>query len=171
MTPRWINYFMEMAHHAASISKDPSTAVGAVAVDSDKNAIATGFNGLPRGVADIPERMERPAKYLWTSHAEENLVATAARAGRSLSGARVFVTHYPCATCARLLIQAGVSELFVGDGKTSMPNEQFETSTMMFREAGVEVTMVEDVPIGSYANTAKRMKQMMDNDALTKEWK
>jgi dCMP deaminase len=158
MTPRWINYFMEMAHHAASISKDPSTKVGAVAVDAQRNIVATGFNGLPRGLTDDPARMQRPEKYRWTAHAEENLVATVAYAGRSLAGATVFVTHYPCATCARLLIQSGVAKLFVGDGKTSMQVEEFEIAGTMFSEAGVDVTQCVRLTIDL-------------KDALTEEWK
>lgn len=139
MTMAWYDYFMGFARHAASKSKDPSTQVGAVAVGPDGEIRATGYNGLPRGVEDRPERMERPAKYLWTSHAEENLVAHAARVGVSLKGCTVYVTHYPCSRCARSLIQAGVSKIHVGDGKTSMPAEEFDTARVMFEESGVEV--------------------------------
>jgi dCMP deaminase len=139
MTMPWYDYFMGFARHAASKSKDPSTQVGAVAVGPDGEIRATGYNGLPRGVEDKPERMERPAKYLWTSHAEENLVAHAARVGVSLKGCTVYVTHYPCSRCARSLIQAGVAKIHVGDGKTSMPAEEFDTARVMFEESGVEV--------------------------------
>jgi len=139
MTMAWYDYFMGFARHAASKSKDPSTQVGAVAVGPDGEIRATGYNGLPRGVEDRPERMERPAKYLWTSHAEENLVAHAARVGVSLKGCTVYVTHYPCSRCARSLIQAGVSRIHVGEGKTSMPAEEFDTARVMFEESGVEV--------------------------------
>jgi dCMP deaminase len=138
-TISWHDYFMGFAKHAASKSKDPSTQVGAVAVGPDGEIRATGYNGLPRGVEDRPERMERPAKYLWTSHAEENLVAHAARVGVSLKGCSVYVTHYPCSRCARSLIQAGVARITVGDGTTSMPAEEFETARVMFAESGVEV--------------------------------
>ena len=140
MTISWQDYFMGFAHHAASKSKDPSTQVGAVAVGPDGEIRATGYNGLPRGVEDRPERMERPAKYLWTSHAEENLVAHAARVGVSLTGCTVYVTHYPCSRCARSLIQAGVAKINVGDGTTSMPEEEFETARVMFAESGVDVS-------------------------------
>ncbi|WP_245651027.1 deoxycytidylate deaminase [Paramagnetospirillum marisnigri] len=139
----WPDYFMGFARHAAAKSKDPSTQVGAVAVGPDGEIRATGYNGLPRGVEDRPERMERPAKYLWTSHAEENLVAHAARVGVSLKGCRVYVTHYPCSRCARSLIQAGVTAVTVAGGTTSMPAEEFETAATMFSEAGVDVTRQE----------------------------
>ena len=75
----WHKRFLDLASHVATWSKDPSTKVGAVAVAPSKQILETGFNGIPRGVQDLPERMERPEKYLWTAHAEENLVAHAAR--------------------------------------------------------------------------------------------
>ncbi len=135
----WTDYFMGFARHAASKSKDPSTQVGAVVIGPDGEIRATGYNGLPRGVADLPERMERPAKYLWTSHAEENLVAHAARVGVSLKGCTVYVTHFPCSRCARSLIQAGITGVVVDRGTTSMPCEEFEVAEQMFAEAGVTI--------------------------------
>jgi dCMP deaminase len=130
---------MDMATLVAQRSKDPSTKVGCVVVSEDKIVVSTGYNGLPRGVEDKAERMERPAKYLWTSHAEENAVAQAARVGAKLKGGTAFVTHHPCSRCARSLIQAGITRVVIGDGTTSMPDEEFEVARTMFKEAGVNV--------------------------------
>ena len=125
----------------ATRSKDPSTKVGCVISTEDKVVVATGYNGIPRDVLDKPERMERPSKYLWTSHAEENAVAMAARVGSRLRGGHAFVTHMPCCRCARMLIQAGISTVYCGDGTTSMPLEEFDVASQMFREAGVLVVL------------------------------
>lgn len=130
---------MGMAHKVASRSKDPSTKVGCIVTSRDKVVVASGYNGIPQGVADLPERMERPAKYLWTAHAEENAVALAARVGSSLRDGYAYVTHYPCSRCARSLIQAGIRVIYVGQGTTSMPQEEFDVARQMFTEAGVEV--------------------------------
>lgn len=135
----WEEYFMELADKISERSKDPSTKVGCVVVTEDKVIAATGYNGIPRGVDDKKERMQRPAKYLWTAHAEENAVAHAARVGARLKGGSAFVTHEPCSRCARSLIQAGIVEVFVGTGTTKMPAEEFEVSRIMFEEAGVKV--------------------------------
>lgn len=135
----WETYHMGFAKHSAVKSKD-STKVGAVAIGNVREVVETGFNGPPRGVVDSPARRERPAKYLYTSHAEENLVATAAR--HRLAGTTVFVTHLCCARCARMLIQAGVTKVIAGDGSTSMPKEEFDVALEMFSEAGVEVEYV-----------------------------
>lgn len=139
----WQAYFMEMAKQVASRSKDPTTKVGCVIVSADKVVTATGYNGIPAGVEDMPERMERPAKYLWTAHAEENAVALAARSGARLKDATAYVTHAPCARCARSLIQAGVSTVYFGSGTTSMPAEEFDVAAQMFKEAMVMVIRME----------------------------
>jgi len=134
----WPDYLMGFAVHAASKSKDP-TKVGAILVGPQGEVRLTAFNGPPRGVRDVPERFVRPAKYLFASHAEANLIAFAARAGIRADGCTVFCTHYPCASCAQTLIQAGVVKVVTGPGVTSMPVEEVEAASTMFREAGVVV--------------------------------
>ena len=130
----WKSYFSGMAEYVSGKSKH-TTKVGAVAVGSHNEILETGYNGIPRGVEDTSERLERPAIYLWGSHAEENLVASAAR--QRLAGSTVYVTHLCCNTCARMLINAGVAKVVVGNGATSMPTELFDIARTMFNEAGV----------------------------------
>lgn len=134
---KWTDRFLQVAHHIAQWSKD-TTKVGAVAVDSpSKKIIETGYNGIPRGVLDRPSRMMRPDKYKFVCHAEQNLVAHAARS--VLSGSTVYVTHAPCCDCAKLLINAGVKKVVYGPGQTNMNPEMFAAASTMFEEAGVEV--------------------------------
>lgn len=135
----WNDTFFGLAWRLSQRSKDPSTKIGCVIVGPDREIRSMGYNGLPKGVEDRPERMERPAKYLWTSHAEENAVAQAARVGVSLKGCTAYVTHFPCSRCARSLIQAGVSAVWFEVGTTSMPAEEFDVAAEMFREAGISV--------------------------------
>ncbi len=134
----WTAYYMGFAFWAAQKSKD-STKVGAILVGPDGEVRLTGYNGPPRGVEDHAERRERPAKYLYASHAEANLVAFAAREGIRTTGCTVYVTHMPCAACARSLIQAGVKQVVYGKGETSMPKEEFWAAERMFHEAGVSM--------------------------------
>lgn len=129
---------MGFAMHAATKSKD-STQVGAALVGPEREIRLTAYNGPPKGVEDLPERRERPAKYLYASHAEANLVAFAAREGIRTAGCTVYVTHHPCSACSRTLIQAGVKRVVVGGGKTHMPRDEFDAAAQMFTEAGVEV--------------------------------
>jgi dCMP deaminase len=136
-TKSWEEWFMGFAEYAATKSKD-QTKVGAALIGPFGEVRLTAFNGPPRGVRDLPERFERPAKYLYASHAEANLIAFAARAGIRTDECSVYVTHAPCATCARTLIQAGIQEVVFGPGKTSMPTEEFLAAGVMFEEANVE---------------------------------
>lgn len=141
---KWEKRFMDLAHNVAQWSKDLSTKVGAVAVSKHNSVMETGFNGIARGVQDLPERLERPAKYIWTAHAEENLVTHAAR--RHLEGSTVYVTHLCCSTCARMLINAGVAKIVAGTGRVrNMPPEQFIAAKTMLAEAGVEFIEEENV--------------------------
>ncbi|MER9436731.1 dCMP deaminase family protein [Mesorhizobium sp. M0618] len=132
----WKDYFYGFAKHAATKSKD-STQVGAVLIGPDGEVRLTGFNGPPRGVWDSTERRQRPAKYLFASHAEANLIAFAAREGIRTKGCTVYVTHMPCSACSRTLIQAGITSVFYGPGKTSMPADEFWAAKVMLEEASV----------------------------------
>jgi dCMP deaminase len=134
---KWRQYLYGFAAHAALNSKD-STRVGAVLVGPEREVRLTAYNGPPRGVEDYPERRERPIKYLFASHAEANLVAFAAREGISTKGCTVFVTHFPCAACARSLIQAGVANLVYGPGTTKNSEEDYAASRQMLLEANVK---------------------------------
>lgn len=103
--------FIRRAQEVASWSKDPSLGVGCVFVDNDCIELASGFNGFPRGVADDERLGDRPKKLLHMVHAEANGICSAARKGHSLLGSTCFCTLFPCATCAGLLIQAGIWRL------------------------------------------------------------
>ena len=146
MTGKWKTYLYGFARWAAIGSKD-TTKVGAVLVGPKLEVRLTAYNGPHRGVRDTSDRLERPRKYLFASHAEANLVAFAARAGITTEGCTVFVTHHPCASCARTLIQAGVREVIYGPGTTSMPDEEFEAAAQMFKEAAVLCESLADDPV------------------------
>lgn len=139
--------FFAVASAFASLSKDRSTKVGAIALDEEYDVLSTGYNGFPRGVDDdVEERHERPMKYLYTSHAEENLVAQAARKGVSLKGATVIVTSlFPCTTCSRMMIQAGVKRIIANHPSVDPRwEEQANHATTMLKEAGVEIIFASD---------------------------
>ena len=55
----WNRRFLDLAIFISNWSKDPSSKVGAVIVDSNRRVIATGYNGLARNVHDDSERLER----------------------------------------------------------------------------------------------------------------
>lgn len=139
---KWMARFMGLAREVSTWSKD-TTQVGTVIVSSEGLVLSTGYNGIARGVADDPARLERPAKYTWVCHSEEAAIANAARHGVRTSGAVLFCTHTPCSRCGRQIINAGIRRVYVGPGQTSMPRDEFEAAATMFAEAGVEVISME----------------------------
>ena len=141
--------FVTVAQAVAAFSKDPSTKVGAIAIDRDNNILATGYNGFPRGVQDLDERLkDRATKLRLTSHAEANLVAQAARNGVALKDSTVIITSLPpCTTCTKSLIQAGISEVWFPEIHDEMSKtwlDEWEWSKLMLVEAGVRVGMYSD---------------------------
>ena len=101
---KWDERFLRLAREISTWSKDRSTRVGAVIIGEDKTPGPYGFNGFPRFVDDDREsRHERPEKYKWTEHAERNAIYNAARIGVPLKGCTMYVTHMPCADCARAI--------------------------------------------------------------------
>lgn len=142
MLSKWDARFLEMASLVASWSKDPSTKVGAVIVDSRQRVVSQGFNGFPRGVQDRVD-VSRETKLARTIHAEANALLYAQR---DLSGCSLYVTRPPCSNCAALIIQSGIARVVY-----EAPDPEFmlrwkasiDESLAMFAEAGVEVVSME----------------------------
>ena len=112
---QWDDFFLRMARLVATKSKDRSTKIGAVIVGEGNEVLSIGFNGFPRWIDDErEERHERPAKYMWTEHAERNAIYNAARCGISLRGASIYLScGLPCVDCARAIIQSGIVEVVI----------------------------------------------------------
>lgn len=143
----WDRKWMSLAQHYAGWSKD-TTQVGCVVVAWQTNAqLSQGYNGPPRGVSDtVAERRERPAKYLYAAHAEENAIAHAAKTGTSLDGATIYVTFCPCAACARMIIQSGICEVVMAPANEGIAErwaDSFTAARNMFYEAGIHVRTIE----------------------------
>lgn len=139
---RWDDYFMALAKLVATRSKDRSTKVGCVIVGPDNEIRSTGYNGFPRGVDDgAEERHQRPAKYLWTEHAERNAVYNAARAGMALKGCRIYLPWFPCMDCARAIVQSGLVEMICHEPDLNDPKwgNDFANVLTLCAEAGVVI--------------------------------
>ena len=91
MTGKWKTYLYGFARWAANNSKD-STKVGAALVGPKLEVRLTAYNGPPRGVRDTSDRLERPRKYLFASHAESGN-ATASRRFSERPRKKRFVTR------------------------------------------------------------------------------
>jgi dCMP deaminase len=139
-----MNYakFLPIAKAIAGLSKDRSTKVGAIAVGPSGDIRAMGYNGFPRGCDDNNEaKHARPEKYLWTEHAERNLIFNAARVGVPLEGCTIVVSGlYPCMDCARAIVQSGIRKVIAPTMPISSRwADQAGFAKQLFDEVGVEV--------------------------------
>lgn len=142
MKADWDKRFMGLVKHIATWSLDPKKKVGSVIVDDDNNIISVGYNGIPRNCDnEDPKRDERPNKYFYYEHAERNALYHAARHGVIVKNTNIYVTAFPCADCARGIIQAGIKKVIAPkpDEKHERWGESWKASLTMLEESGVEV--------------------------------
>lgn len=146
---KWDYRFMELADMVSTWSKDKSTKVGAVIVNGeDLNPISLGYNGFPKGVNDyVVERHERPLKYEYTVHAEQNAIANAAKNGQSTKNCTMYVNLFPCPRCAGLIVNAGITEVICKE-KPDFNHERWgdlwKLSHNIFYEANIKVYYLDD---------------------------
>jgi dCMP deaminase len=148
MTPKekkWHVRFLRLAKEVSTWSIDPSTKVGCILV-KNKRVISTGYNGFPRNISDNFDRLlDREKKYEITVHAEVNAVTTAALHGVSTEGSIAYVSFSPCSRCAAVLINAGISEVYVTGGSI-IPDRwlsNFITASTLLAEAGVGYEVID----------------------------
>ena len=138
---RWSRHFFEVAAACARMSKDPSTMCGAVIVRPNKTIAATGWNGFPRGVEDVPALYaDRNEKYPRVLHAEMNAILSARE---PLDGYVLFVGPLPpCARCAGAIIQSGIKGVVyvAPEDLTLRWRDEFGMASDMFRQAGVALS-------------------------------
>lgn len=111
-------YFMRIARLVSERSTCIKQRVGAVLV-KDKHIIATGYNGAPRNIPHCTKEtcLRLNTKSLEESHlcrgthAEQNTIIQAAYHGTSTVGSVLYTTHFPCMSCVKILINAGVVEI------------------------------------------------------------
>lgn len=102
---------MELAKHVATRSKDVNKKVGAVVVSPDRRSISYGYNGLPSGIADTPERLNNKAyKLRHTIHAEVNALFNCPV--RPVGYTLYVWPIPPCDICAGPIIQNGIAEVW-----------------------------------------------------------
>lgn len=112
LSDRWKNYFIDILHTTAKMSKDENTKVGALIIDTkNKVVISSGWNDLPRGVKHIYERNSRPLKYVYTSHAELSCLTNALRLRSGVVGKTMLITLGACPQCCSSIVNSGVVEI------------------------------------------------------------
>jgi dCMP deaminase len=116
--------------------------VGAILV-KDKRVLTTGYNGAPAGlkhceeVGCLRENNSIPSgerhELCRGLHAEQNAIIQAARYGISIRDAALYCTNFPCMICSKMIINAGIKEIYYKDGY----NDSLASQILM--EAGIKI--------------------------------
>lgn len=117
MRPSWDEYFSQITKQVATRSTCLRRHVGAVIVKG-KRILSTGYNGAPSGLPHcsdtgcLREQLGIPSgqrqEICRGLHAEQNAIIQAALHGVAIAGSDIYVTHQPCITCAKMIINAGI---------------------------------------------------------------
>lgn len=140
--PTWDEYFFQIAEQVATRSTCMRRQVGAVLV-KDKRLLSTGYNGAPRGISHcievgcLREELGVPSgerhELCRALHAEQNAIAQAALHGVKIEGSTLYCTHQPCSLCAKMIINAGIVEVYFDEGYPD------ELAAGFFAEAGIRL--------------------------------
>ena len=148
----WDSYFMGIAKLVRERSEDPCCKVGACII-KDNKIISTGYNGMPsrseHGIYPWTKGDTDPTKnkYFYVVHAELNAILNSEK---SLKGATLYVTKFPCNECAKAIIQSGISKVIFTDdisNETLVKDDEFIATYHMF--------MNSYVVINEYCDTGK----------------
>ncbi len=144
--PGWHEYFMEIAQVVAKRSTCLRRRVGALIV-KERQILCTGYNGAPAGmphcgeVGCLRDQMQIPSgerhELCRGLHAEQNAIIQAALHGVSIAGGIFYITHQPCALCAKMICNAGIKEVYF-EG-----NYPDWLAVDIFRQAGVKLVHFE----------------------------
>lgn len=126
MRPSWDHYFMGIAFSVAQRSTCDRAHVGAVIV-RDRRILTTGYNGSPAGLPHCDDigHLMIDGHCVRTLHAEQNAIIQAALHGVNIQGANLYVTHQPCLTCAKMIINAGLIRVYYAGQYPDENSRQF----------------------------------------------
>ncbi len=109
MKTNYKQMYAKMAFTLSQFSKDKRNKVGALLL-KDGRIVSTGYNGKP---SNIPEKSVMQFGHdVGAVHAEMNCLCFAARKGISVEDCEIFVSHFPCIHCTKLLYQAGIKKIY-----------------------------------------------------------
>lgn len=124
----------------AKIEADSSTCnrlnVGAV-IARNGRIIVSGYNGAPSHLTHCgPECYPGGPPCKRAVHAEANAIAFAAKYGIATDGATMVSTDSPCLECARLIINAGIKEVYYSrEYRDTLPLKELQ-------DAGVRTLLI-----------------------------
>ena len=113
--PNWDDYFKQIVQVTSTRSPCERLKVGCLLV-KDNRIISQGYNGFLPGCPHISKVRDNHEQA--TVHAEQNAICDCAKRGVSSEDCILYVTHYPCIICTRLLLASGIKEIkYIDDYK------------------------------------------------------
>lgn len=123
----WDEYFMSIALLASQRSPCQRLHVGSVIVKNNR-LISMGYNGFIPGAPHISRVKDDHEQSI--IHSEVNALADCAKRGASLTGAKIYVTHYPCINCFRSIAACEIKEvIYLNDYKNDPIVEQLASDS------------------------------------------
>jgi dCMP deaminase len=149
------------ASEQAGKSSDWWRRVGSVIVKDGEILISTYNQHVPSphmpSVSGDPRSCFHKGVHLELStaiHAEAAAISQAARMGTSLEGASIYVTHFPCPPCAKLIAYSGIKKLYYTIGYGVLDGES------ILKQNGVEIIFVDvDLPEDKSDGTVEYKKK------------
>ena len=131
---------MKEAYKEAEKSTDWWRRVGAVLVKGNKVILRGHNRGIPNdytpyqvgNVRDYVKAGERQ-ELSPSIHAEQNIIAEAAKKGISLENTKLYITHFPCPMCTQLIMFSGIKKCCFVEGASNLKGEE------MLKLAGVDL--------------------------------
>jgi len=118
--PSWDEYFARIVEDIALRSTCYRRQVGALVVNSDREIVASGYNGNARGyphcdeIGCIKEEMGFKSgegnDWCTAVHAEQNALL---QAGNRSRGSTLYVNAFPCKICARMIVNSGIASVVI----------------------------------------------------------
>ena len=151
--PSWSEYFMEIVYLIAKRSTCLRRKVGAVIV-KDNRILATGYNGVPSGIAHcdasggcLREKLKVPSgerhELCRGLHAEQNAIIQAAYHGSSIRGSVLYCTTMPCIVCAKMIINSGIKKVFFTESYNDLMAKE------MLLEANIQMVLFNPILNGN----------------------
>lgn len=141
--PNWDDYFIMQAFLISTRSTCHKLKVGCAIVKNNR-IISAGYNGHLTG-ANHNMSISINGHEQCTVHSEHNAIADASKRGISVNDSIIYVTHYPCINCFKLIVQSGIKEIkYYYDYKNEEVNKVID---IINKETKIKITKLEKIDL------------------------
>ena len=142
MRPIWTDYFLGLSKVVSQRSHDIHTQHGCVITDQNNRILGVGYNGFPKGLDDSLLPLDRPEKYSWMIHAEQNALSNCVvRPDNGIA----YVTGQCCNDCIMSLWQEGITKVIMSNdhGTKLFDDKEQEIFDKFVKLSGIEIIKIE----------------------------